>query len=225
MCAHAARTYRVVYVSTLLHRKIPAGSTTLEPGSRQCSCGSAAPTMMRYTCSRTLISLESVPVRSVGARSRLRPWQLWTPPSLHPQLCSRSFRCFRRSLSLYFCFAALLSWSISRPFLFFYFFFFVFRENFSIYNVMEMIFILFSCHDSLSSFFPSCRYFFLSLTLIKQSSYVITDHDCDLGNFQHLHSLRLQTFILRSLLHFFLSSSICSIFRGNFFSLRDTFHR
>lgn len=45
-------------------RKVLAGSTTLELGSRQCSCGSPA-TMMRYTCSRTLISLESVPVRPV----------------------------------------------------------------------------------------------------------------------------------------------------------------
>ena len=119
MCAHAARTYRVVYVSTLLHRKIPAGSTTLELGSRQCSCGSAAPTMMRYTCSRTLISLESVPVRSVGARSWLRPWQLWTPPFLHPQHRARLFRCFNRSLFLHFCFAALLSCNVSRLFFLF----------------------------------------------------------------------------------------------------------
>lgn len=65
VCACSSYVSHGRYTLLRAHRKIPAGSTTLELGSRQCSCGSAAPTMMRYTCSRTLISLESVPARSV----------------------------------------------------------------------------------------------------------------------------------------------------------------
>lgn len=65
VCACSSYVSHGRYTLLRAHRKIPAGSTTLELGSRQCSCGSAAPMMMRYTCSRTLISLESVPVRSV----------------------------------------------------------------------------------------------------------------------------------------------------------------
>lgn len=50
-----------------VHREIPAGSTTLELGSRQWSCGSTATAMMRYTCSRTPLPLRSVPVHGVKA--------------------------------------------------------------------------------------------------------------------------------------------------------------